>query len=123
MLPRAARVAAESLAVSAPPVGIDDATRQRPEVLRVATEGRHKLRITYVDLKERRSERVVRPLGCFYWGAVWTLAAWCEARVGFRSFRVDRVAKLQVLAERFRDEPGMTLADLFRRVEAERSGP
>lgn len=119
VLPSAARAAAEGLAVYAPPLGPDDATRRRLETLRVATEARQTLKLLYVDLKEQRSERVVRPLGCFYWGAVWTLAAWCETRAGFRNFRVDRIAEVEVLALRFRDEPGKTLADLFRQVEHE----
>ena len=123
VLPPAARAAAESLALYAPALGIDDVTRQRLEVLRVATEARQKLRIDYLDAKEQTSQRTVRPLGSFYWGAVWTLAAWCETRVGIRSFRVDRIQALQVLDERFRDEPGKTLADLFRRIEGERSKP
>jgi predicted DNA-binding transcriptional regulator YafY len=121
VLPAAARAAAESLAVYAPPVGPDEATRQRLEAVRIAAEARHKLALSYLDLKERRSERVVRPLGCFYWGSVWTVAAWCESRVGFRSFRVDRIEQLTVLDERFRDEPGKTLADLFRQVESDKA--
>ena len=121
MLPPATRAAAESLAVYAPPFGPDAATRKRLETLRIAAEAKHTLRLVYVDLKEQRSERVVRPLGCFYWGAVWTLAAWCEARAGFRNFRVDRIEALQVLEARFRDGPGKTLADLFREVEAEQA--
>jgi len=121
VLPSAARAAAESLAVYAPPVGPDEATRRRLESLRVAAEGRNLVHIEYVDLQQRRSERLVRPLGCFYWSAVWTLAAWCEARDGFRNFRVDRIEKLAVTDQRFRDEPGKTLADLFRLVEIERS--
>ena len=120
VLPAAARAAAESLAVYAPPVGMDDDTRRRLETLRIATEARHKLRLRYLDLKDQRSERTVRPLGCFYWGAVWTLAAWCEARDGFRSFRVDRIGELEVLDECFTPEPGKTLADLFRQTQAER---
>jgi len=119
VLPAAARAAAESLAVYAPSIAPDDPTRQRLEVLRVATEARHKLHLVYRDVHGRRSERSVRPLGCFYWGSVWTLAAWCEARDGFRSFRVDRIDELQVSDERFRDEAGMTLADLFRQVDAQ----
>jgi len=119
VLPAAARAAAESLAVYAPSIAPDDPTRQRLEVLRVATEARHKLHLVYRDLQGRRSERSVRPLGCFYWGSVWTLAAWCEARCGFRSFRVDRIDELQVGEERFRDEAGKTLADLFRQVDAQ----
>jgi len=51
---------------------------------------------------------------------VWTMAAWCETRNGFRNFRVDRIERLDVLERRFRDEPGKTLADLFRQVESER---
>jgi predicted DNA-binding transcriptional regulator YafY len=61
----------------------------------------------------------VRPLGCVYWGEVWTLAAWCEVREGFRNFRIDRITGLEVLAERFRDEAGKTLADLLRQVDVE----
>jgi tripartite-type tricarboxylate transporter receptor subunit TctC len=52
-------------------------------------------------------------LGCFFWGQVWTLAAWCEARQAFRSFRLDRMTQLERLDERFRDEAGKTLADLL----------
>ncbi len=119
VLPAVARAAAESLALYAPPFGPDEATRRRLETLRVATEAQHRLRIVYVDLKDKRSERVLRPLGCFFWSSVWTLAAWCEAREGFRNFRVDRIVELQLLDERFRDEPGKTLADFFRQVDAE----
>jgi predicted DNA-binding transcriptional regulator YafY len=119
VLPAGVRAAAESLAVYAPDAGIDTATRRRLEVLRGAADARRKLRVNYLDLNERRtSERVLRPLGCFYWSATWTLAAWCELRDDFRSFRVDRIEGLDVLDERFRDEPGKTLADLFRRESA-----
>jgi len=53
-----------------------------------------------------------------FWGPVWTIAAWCELREGFRNFRVDRIQRLDVLDERFRDEAGKTLADL-QRIEAD----
>ncbi len=121
VLPAPARAAAESLAVYAPPTGPDEATRARLETLRVAAEARHKLRFAYTDLKGQPTDRLVRPLGCFYWGSVWTLAAWCESRRAFRSFRVDRMAAPQVQDERFRDEPGKTLADLLRQIESERA--
>lgn len=120
VLPAAARAAAESLAIFAPPLAMDGATRAHLQTLRVASESRHKLRLHYQDLKGRPSQRIVRPLGCVYWGAVWTLAAWCETREGFRNFRIDRIAALEVLDERFAAEPGKSLADLFRHVQAER---
>jgi predicted DNA-binding transcriptional regulator YafY len=120
VLPLEARAAAESLAVYAPPVRQDDGTRARLEVLRIAAESRQKVHLRYEDLKDQMSERLVRPLGCFYWSDVWTLAAWCEVREDFRSFRVDRIREVGVQDVRFRDEPGKTLADLFRVVEARR---
>jgi predicted DNA-binding transcriptional regulator YafY len=119
VLPAAARAAAESLAIFAPPVAMDGATRAHLQTLRIACESRLKLRLHYRDLKDAGSERVVRPLGCMCWGAVWTLAAWCEARAGFRSFRVDRIERLEVLSVHFSPEPGKTLADLFRHFRAE----
>lgn len=113
-LPTAARAAAESLVLHAPVSTVDALTRERLLVLRQATESRRKLRLRYEDLKGATSERTVRPLGCFFWDAVWTLAAWCELRQDFRNFRVDRIAQLEVLDEAFRDEPGRSLADLLR---------
>lgn len=118
VLPVGARAAAESLAVYAPYYEVAPQVRAHLESLRTATEARRKVRLHYLDLKDVHSERTVRPLGSFYWGAVWTLAAWCEAREDFRSFRVDRIERLEPLDERFRDEAGKTLADLFRREDA-----
>lgn len=119
VLPAAERTAAESLPLYAPPVAIDEVVRTHLGALKQAAEQRHKVRMHYVDLRDQATTRVVRPLGCFYWGKVWTLAAWCEHRGDFRSFRIDRIDHLLPLEERFRDEPGRTLADLFRQCEAE----
>lgn len=122
VLPADSRAAAESLAVFAPPMALDPGTRERLGRLREAVEQRRKVRLDYRDLKGAASARIVRPLGCVYWGEVWTLAAWCEARLGLRNFRIDRIDDLVVLDERFRDEPGKTMADLLRRVELEQRG-
>ena len=63
--------------------------------------------------------RTVQPLGVFYWGSSWSLGAWCELRRDFRNFRLDRVTKLDVLAETFTDLPGRTLRDFFQHYEDE----
>jgi predicted DNA-binding transcriptional regulator YafY len=118
VLPVEARVAAEALAVYAPTVGLPESALRTLQTLREAVHERRKVFINYVDLEDKRSERTRRPLGCFYWGKVWTLAAWCEQRNDFRSFRVDRVTYVRRLDENFRDEPGRTLADLARLNEA-----
>ncbi len=115
VLPPGARAAAEGLPLYAPVGGPDVATRDRLALLREATEARRVVFIAYRDLKDQVSRRRVRPLVALYWGAVWTLAAWCERRQDFRSFRVDRIEALELLDETFRDETGRTLPDLMRR--------
>lgn len=119
VLPGAERAAAESLSVFAPPVGPSVETRDRLQQLRDAIEARRKVRVDYLDLKDEPSVRTLRPLGCFYWGNVWTLAAWCETRADFRNFRVDRIRGLELLAEGFRDEAGRSLADFMRQYDRE----
>jgi predicted DNA-binding transcriptional regulator YafY len=114
VLPVEARVAAEALAVYAPQGGLSEPAQRTLQTLREAAQERRKVFINYRDVSDQPSERTVRPLGCFYWGKVWTLAAWCERRNDFRSFRVDRVTYVRQLEDRFRDEPGRTLADLAR---------
>lgn len=87
------------------------------QTLREATQTRHKVRVDYRDATDQLTQRILRPLGCFYWGKVWTLAAWCETRHGFRSFRLDRMSFLQVLdgkTGQFQDEAGKRLADYLR---------
>ncbi len=117
VLPSAERAAAESLPVMVPPFGLEPGTQRLLQQLREAAQAKHLAHITYRDAKDVNSERTVRPLGVFYWGAVWTLAAWCETRDDFRSFRVDRIEILDVLARHFADEPGKNLADLLRKIQ------
>ena len=119
VLPPAARVAAEAQALYAPSVGLGPRAQATLQSLREAVHSRHIVHIRYADVQGRPSERRLRPLGCFYWGKVWTLSAWCELRGAFRGFRIDRIVDLVVLDEQFRQEPGKTLADMLRQVEAE----
>jgi predicted DNA-binding transcriptional regulator YafY len=117
VLPSAERAAAESLLVIVPNFGLEPGTQRVLQQLREAAQTKHLAQITYLDAADKRSQRTVRPLGVFYWGAVWTLGAWCESRDDFRSFRVDRIEMLDVLQAQFADEPGRTLADLLRSVQ------
>jgi predicted DNA-binding transcriptional regulator YafY len=48
------------------------------------------------------------------------LSAWCELRGAFRNFRLDRVDGIELLDERFADEPGKTVQDFLRRMTEER---
>jgi predicted DNA-binding transcriptional regulator YafY len=87
------------------------------QTLREAAQDRRKLSVQYKDANDQATQRILRPLGCFYWGKIWTLAAWCESRNGFRSFRLDRMQSVQRIegkAGQFKDEAGKTLADYLR---------
>jgi predicted DNA-binding transcriptional regulator YafY len=118
VLPTAARAAAESLAIYAPLLGVDTGNQQRLQQLREAVQARRKVQLHYRDPQDKTSRRTIRPLGCFFWGKVWTLAAWCEVRRDFRSFRIDRIQAMEVLEGGFQQEAGKTLADFLRHVGA-----
>jgi predicted DNA-binding transcriptional regulator YafY len=92
------------------------AARHLP-TLRRAIRLRERVVIDYTDGLGIQTERPVRPLLLEFWGRVWTLATWCEARADFRSFRVDRIKELYLTGETFPDTPGSTLAD-WRRLTA-----
>ncbi len=77
-----------------------------------------KLRFAYQAESGATTDRTVRPLGVFFWGRSWTLAAWCEMRTDFRNFRLDRVRDATIL-ERFEEEPGKTLRDMLTRYGAD----
>lgn len=62
--------------------------------LRAACEQRHCLLLHYQDEAGNATQREVAPLGLFFWGDRWTLAAWCLLRRDYRHFRIDRIVTL-----------------------------
>jgi predicted DNA-binding transcriptional regulator YafY len=120
VLPPAARAAAESLPLYAAPWATDLASVERLGLLRDAASARRRIRFDYEDARGSATSRTARPLGCYHWESVWTLAAWCEQRANFRSFRIDRMRTLAVLDDVFRDEPGRALPDFLRHVKSQR---
>ena len=64
--------------------------------LRSAIRKQRKVTLSYRDLKEELSERTVWPFALGYFEQVRVLVAWCELRQGFRHFRVDRIAWMQL---------------------------
>lgn len=88
--------------------------------IRRTIRARRRIHFEYVSLKEQRTKRAVRPLCLAFFGPVWLLTAWCETREDFRSFRLDRMRRLVVLDDPFRDEPGKRLSDFLRREREKR---
>lgn len=86
-----------------------------------AIDEKRVLSFDYVREDGENSSRTCHPLGLYFWGKVWTLAAWCELRDDFRHFRADRIARLEVGERRFREEPGRTLEDFLRTVRSQQA--
>ena len=86
--------------------------------LRECINCRQVLEIDYVREDGEQSTRTIWPLGLFFWGNVWTLAAWCETRVDYRNFRVDRIQQLTALERRFEETRDISLEALFARYRA-----
>ncbi|HEX4894403.1 MAG TPA: YafY family protein [Hyphomicrobiaceae bacterium] len=85
--------------------------------LRRAIRSQLKVHFRYTDVLRQKSERTVRPLSLAFFGPVWILAAWCELRNDFRTFRLDRMEAFGITGERFRLERGKTLHDFLKRPQ------
>lgn len=82
--------------------------------------GEHRvLRLRYVRADGDETERDIRPLGLHFWGNKWTVAAWCELRNDYRSFRPDRMSAVELLDRSFDSEGEISLAEFLSRVEGE----
>jgi predicted DNA-binding transcriptional regulator YafY len=97
-------------------------TRAVLEQLRAAIESRHIVEANYGDEGARLSQRRLRPVALHFWGNVWTLVAWCELRVDFRSFRADRFKHLHTLDEEFTLQPGQRYEDFLAQVRQRTEG-
>ncbi len=92
------------------------------DTLRRAIAQREVTLLDYHDAAQRTSVRAVWPLGLYFWGGSWTLAAWCELRTDFRNFRLDRVESAVSAGREFPDQDGRRLED-FVRLMRSREGP
>jgi predicted DNA-binding transcriptional regulator YafY len=114
-LPTDKRIAMERTRLYAPSFHVDRELGKVLDVMREAIVETRRLAFSYKDESGKPSERSVRPLGLYFWGERWTLAAWCEMRTDFRNFRLDRVAGVSI-GTRFPEEAGKRLEDFLRRV-------
>lgn len=112
-LPKERRDFVEATPLFAPKMASNPEHGQRLEEIRQAINSRHKLHLHYCDAQERVTQRVVWPLALAFFGGTWLLAAWCEARDDFRSFRLDRVQQLNA-GTYYPDRDGRRLGDFVR---------
>jgi predicted DNA-binding transcriptional regulator YafY len=119
VLPEALRNAVPDASLFAPDFHVREEIARHLGACRLAVRERRRLVLAYADRAGASSRRTVLPLGLFFWGNAWSLGAWCELRVGFRNFRLDRMSECMVTNERFVPERGKTLADFFEQYESE----
>ena len=87
-------------------------------LLRRAVGEHRPVRFGYSRADGAESTRTVRPLGLYFWGTKWTLAAWCEYRNDYRSFRPDRMREVLMLDGIFDGSDGIHLQAFLERMES-----
>ena len=90
--------------------------RRNLDLLAKAIDERRRTRFAYRDADGSETDRTVWPLALHFWGQVWTLAAWCELREDFRTFRIDRAEGVATCEDSYPREKGRTLDDYLARV-------
>jgi len=119
VLPADLRERLDAILMYAPGFKMPQLLRERLDVLHVACIDRRVLSFAYRREDGESSVREVRPLALYFWGGVWTLAAWCELRKDFRTFRIDRMQDVRVLGREFVQKKGQRLEDYLRQVTKE----
>ncbi len=114
VLPPALKQRMDAQALLVPDFHVPPAMVAPLGLLRRAIGESRKLAFDYTRADGSPSRRTVWPLGLFFWGETWTLGAWCELRAEYRSFRLDRMTALDLLATRF--QGGGLLEDYIRVV-------
>lgn len=118
-MPEARRAELVASRLFAPEFAARPETRDAFDIVHRAINARRVLAFSYTRADGEASGREVRPLGLFFWGKEWTLAAWCELRGDYRNFRVDRMADLVILERGFVETPESSLAGFLRKVGQE----
>lgn len=98
------------------PAGVE---RKTLGPIQQALVARRILRLTY-RARERSEDtaRAVEPMGVFFAGGAWYLVAWCRLRDAVRHFRLDRIARLELGAERFAPRQDFSLTRHLAEIEA-----
>ena len=86
-------------------------------LIRRAIAERRRPAFGYVRADGETSQREVRPLGLYFWGSTWSLAAWCELRQDYRNFRPDRMRDARITDARFDESDGISLPAFIAKME------
>lgn len=106
---RRAALKIDALQETSPALHVSDWGAPIPEIadprrLREAIRETRKLTVRYRDQNGTETKRTICPIAMVYHVEATVLAAWCELRLDFRHFRVDRICEVIELEARFPDE-------------------
>lgn len=101
VLPQDMRAIAAGSGLILPPVVQPSMAEARLPDLRRAIRAERRVRIRYADGSGAQSARVIWPFALAFFEQVRVVVAWCELRQGYRHFRADRIAALEVLEDRY----------------------
>jgi predicted DNA-binding transcriptional regulator YafY len=79
--------------------------------IRQAIRKERKLRIAYTNANADPTTRTIWPFALAFFDRVRVIAAWCELREGYRHFRIDRIAALELTDERYPRRRSMLLKE------------
>ncbi|MCB1043069.1 MAG: YafY family transcriptional regulator [Acidobacteria bacterium] len=116
-LPDSLKPVIEATTLFAPDFHIGSLVLERTDILRQALHARLVVRFDYTNRKGEASRRDVHPLGMYFWGSTWSLAAWCVLRGDFRNFRLDRMVDLVLTEKHFDDDPERNLSAFIRQYD------
>ncbi|OYY71749.1 YafY family protein [Sphingomonas sp. 28-63-12] len=69
--------------------------------IRQAIRSECKVQVAYADKQGIATQRTIWPIALAFYDRVRVVVAWCELRDGYRHFRIDRIATLDCMAERY----------------------
>ena len=117
ILPEESRRKAEQTRIYAPDIALQPHSRSDFYVIHQAISAQCVLALHYRDEAGHLTWRDIQPLGLFFWGEHWLLAAWCERRDDYRCFRLDRCLNITLTPRRFSESAERSLADFLRKVK------
>ena len=88
---------------------------EKEALIRHAIRKEYKLQITYVDVNNDKSQRLIWPIALGFFEETHVLVAWCELRLDFRHFRADRIKHL-IQQEAHYPEHRQTLLKKWRKT-------
>jgi len=101
VLPPELRESIDAATMTVPDVTATAPPRIDVSVLRGAIRHERKITIVYRDGDGKETRRTLWPILLGFMERVLVVAAWCELRDDYRSFRVDRIHDIDVMEERY----------------------